>query len=307
MMGARVMPVALVSLLGCGADEVGGEAGTLDVVGSVEQSLAVCDGDDSNAVAAALAVAVANELGRWDALSDFQLVHGRLQLSPRGERRCESWRSGSSGGCENVRAVLDLQLDATAVVPGHDPASLRGKLSAWYQSQQALAASRLPKHGKAVEVPSRATGALSARGPSALATSQLSLSPIAAGAPHVLTFSNVTGDGPCGDYYWYDITQPDGQPLPEPANAHELLIFAGGRASPTGTEPNPFISQKGSARVAIDPAYGLNAMPETSPVACSPACIQFSLQSISGQCCTCNGAAQTYKRSAWSGTTYVCQ
>ena len=425
-MAARVVRAALVSLLGCGASEADGDDSALDAVSLAESSLAVCEGDDSSSVAAALAVAAANELGRWDALSDFQLVNGRLQLSPNGERRCEGWPHDSPGGCENIRAVLALQQDTTAMVPGHDPASLRGKLSAWYKSEQSvLSASRTQKdreprdavlpgmyalairhsgrymavaggqvqgsalvqqqnyeswddryhwyinhgsagaayevvnrrsgmcldletpsnpttglvqqrcsgaptqrftfratadgrylmltvYGKAVEIPSasRFAGARFAQGSSASSAAhrQLSLSPIVAGEPHVLTFSNVTGDGPCGDYYWYDITQPNGQPLREPAVAFEQLIFAGGKTSPTAADPNPFLAQQaGGHRVAIAPAYGLNAMPETSAEACSPACLEFSLQSISGQCCSCNGETRTYRRSAWSSTTYLCQ
>src|SRR6187431_2370095 len=79
-MAARVVRAALVSLLGCGASEADGDDSALDAVSLAESSLAVCEGDDSSSVAAALAVAAANELGRWDALSDFQLVNGRLQL-----------------------------------------------------------------------------------------------------------------------------------------------------------------------------------------------------------------------------------
>ena len=151
----KAAPALLALLVGCGAgydaeDErelAGEELADETLVGSTEQALTACGGDDSNSVAAALAVAAANELGRWVALSDFQVVSGRLQLSPTGEIRCEGWRNDSPGGCENIRAVLDLQLDASAVIPGHYPANLRAKLSTWYKSQQSvLAALRMMKN-----------------------------------------------------------------------------------------------------------------------------------------------------------------
>ena len=568
-----VSPLALALTMGCGADygpERGAGAEPEAALDSAEQTLAACDGDDSNSVAAALAVAAANELGRWDALSDFQLVNGRLQLSPTGEIRCEGWRNDSPGGCENIRAVLALQLDASAVLPNHDPAALRTKLSTWYRSQQsALAAARMQKtrlekgvfrirsaatarylavdgqgsvqqapaagseaaaaqwnltldgttyelenvatgqcldlaydypgsvrltqracgksstqdfrllstggesyaittkypghallasapanadsfanvtqstfnaaqinqrwvlepygsgphapiseiqpgvyalgirhsgrymgvdggqmrdgarieqrtyeawddrynwyinhgsagsayevvnrrsgkcldlevpaaaasglvqrrcsgaptqrftfrstgdghylmltaNGKAVEIPyaSQTSDARFAQGASATTAAhrQFVLTPVIAGEPHVLTFSEVTEDGPCGNYYWYDITQANGQPLQEPAESYEQLIFAGGKTTLTGIDPNPFISQRVSGnRVAIDPTYGLNAMPGTSSGTCSAACVKFSLQSVAGQCCSCNGVRRTYERSSWSSTTYVCQ
>src|SRR5688572_9071506 len=44
-----------------------------------------CASADLHAVATSLAVAVANELHRWDALSDFELRSGKLVLSATGE------------------------------------------------------------------------------------------------------------------------------------------------------------------------------------------------------------------------------
>ena len=53
----------------------GEELYSLDELGTTEQAVsAACGGDDSNALAAALAVAIGNELGRWDVNTDFQIV-----------------------------------------------------------------------------------------------------------------------------------------------------------------------------------------------------------------------------------------
>lgn len=83
---------------------------------------------DVNSFAASLAVAVANELHRWDALSDFELRSGKLALSATGELHCQA-------GCGNIRAILSLQDAAAAVVPEHDPAAFRDKLASWYTQQ----------------------------------------------------------------------------------------------------------------------------------------------------------------------------
>src|SRR5688572_11257574 len=105
-------------------------------LGTVQQAAAACAGDDVNydynAFAASLAVAVANELGRWDANADFEVRNGKLELSSTGTTRCNS----SPQGCSNVTAMLRLQDDASSVVPNHSPSIYRNKLVTWYQNQK---------------------------------------------------------------------------------------------------------------------------------------------------------------------------
>lgn len=79
--------------------------------------------------AASLAVAVANELHRWDALGDFELRSGKLALSATGELHCQA-------GCGNIRAILSLQDAAAGVVPEHDPLAFRSQLASWYSQQE---------------------------------------------------------------------------------------------------------------------------------------------------------------------------
>jgi hypothetical protein len=117
-----------------GASVPGDEASELEL-GQAEQAIAACAGDDPNydynALAAELAVAVANELGRWDATADFELRYGKLELSATGQMRC-------NGGCPNVTTLLRMQDDSTANVPGHSPSIYRQKLSSWYQKQKSV-------------------------------------------------------------------------------------------------------------------------------------------------------------------------
>ena len=534
-------------------------------IASVEQALTSCGGDDSDSIAAALAVATANELQRWDALSDFAIVGGQLALSPSGEIRCEGWRNEDPGGCENIRALLAMQGDASAIVPNHSPATLRSKLTSWYLRQQTflknLSASKarvdkgiyrvrsastsryltvdsadlvqqattsttattsqqwrlsvdgathtlknvasgkclaletdsvaqvrlvqrvcttsatqsfslgdtgsghviftkynkalrantptsasavagvtqdtfvtgqanerwvleaygsashvavndVPEgvyslairhsgqyfavdggmiedyavieqrtyedwddryhwylsrsssgyevinrrsgkcidlefpnstssglwqrvcngaasqrftfkptgdgymmmfsmHGRAFEIAgsSLTSDARFVQGSTAWAPNrQFRLTPIAAGEPHVLKYYRTTTGGPCGDYFWYDITRPNGQALKAPAESFMQLLFAGGKESLTAADTNPYISQQVSGnRVAIDPTYGLNEQASSSTGSCTAACTRISDVNVSGRCCSCGGVSRSYSRSSWSYNTYICR
>jgi hypothetical protein len=95
----------------------------------VDQEVTACDDNqyDHWRYLSALAVASANELGRWD-VSDFVKVGGKIQLSSSGSARCSS-------GCENVNGILQMQNDETRVVPRHDPGLLRQYMIAFYDRQ----------------------------------------------------------------------------------------------------------------------------------------------------------------------------
>lgn len=137
---------------------------------------------------------------------------------------------------------------------------------------------------------------------------QLRLTPVIAGEPHRLKFSHITTEAACGDYYWYDIAQPNGKPLKKPADSFVQLIFAGGKQTPTGADLNPFIAQQVSGnKVAIDPTYGLNDDAATAAGSCSASCVRVSSASLAGQCCSCNGVRKTFSRSTWNASTYLCQ
>jgi hypothetical protein len=137
----------------------------------------------------------------------------------------------------------------------------------------------------------------------------LKLTPIVAGEPHTLTFSHVTDDATCGEHnFWYDIAQPNGDPLRAPADSFVQLIFAGGKETLTGKDVNPFIAQQVSGDlVAIDPTYGLNENNNTAVGLCTAACVKVSKTDVTGQCCSCSGVNKAYKKATWNATTFVCQ
>lgn len=128
--------MASATMAGCGADDGGYEPQADDEaeldLGSTSQAVSACVGDDANydfnAFAGSLAVAIANELGRWDVNADFTVINGKLELSATGNLRCGT-------GCNNIKAILRLQDDVTSSVPNHSPSLFRQKLTGWYQSQ----------------------------------------------------------------------------------------------------------------------------------------------------------------------------
>jgi len=156
---------------------------------------------------------------------------------------------------------------------------------------------------------STASGAQLAQGGTTWTASNTMLfTPVTAGEPHRLKFNRKANGGPCGDYYWYDVSQPNSLPLDAPADTYVQLIFAGGKQTSTGADVNPFIAQQVNGnQVAIDPTYGLNDGSSTSSGACTAACLRVSTTNVAGQCCSCNGTTAKFAKSTWSAVTYVCQ
>src|SRR5688572_13353785 len=115
-------------LAACGADFDASAPDEQVDIGTANQAVAACEGDDAvydyNAFAASLAVAIANELGRWDVNADFEVRSGKLELSATGTMRCNA----SARGCSNITAMLRLQDNAAISVPHHSPSIYRAKL-----------------------------------------------------------------------------------------------------------------------------------------------------------------------------------
>ncbi len=145
------------------------------------------------------------------------------------------------------------------------------------------------------------------------------MTPMLAGEPHRLSFSHKTPDAACGDYYWYNITSPNGLPLANPAETFIQLIFAGGKKAMGGADENPFIAQVSTGtQVAIDPSGYM--LPGTGSVtgSCIASDVYVDLNKLAGGalgppaipalCCTkYTGASGIFGVSAWSSTTFVCK
>ena len=136
----------------------------------------------------------------------------------------------------------------------------------------------------------------------------MAFEPIIAIEPHRLVYSHTTGDGPCGNYDWYDISLPNGLSLDDPTSTWVQLIFAGGKQSASGLDVNPYIAQQVSGdRVAIDPTSGLNANASTTTGTCIGACVNISSSNVAGNCCSCQGRMAKLARSTWNASTFICQ
>lgn len=222
-------------------------------------------------VLAALAVATATELRRWQPTKDFTIAWtGHLVLTSTGKARC------ADGKCFNTQALLDLQKDAASkaeIRPGvrANPLFIRTALTLAYLRQTTC-------------------------------FSLLGLPMIGCGVPEHQFKLVSTDRGTCDTNYWFQVQNSAGAPLGLSAMQalEKGLVWV-------NAETNDYISfQVSGNMVGIDPTYGLNTTTATASGSCSAACTKISATDVTGQCCSCNGTKR-YARSSWSATTYLCQ
>jgi hypothetical protein len=163
---------------------------TSDEVGQMEQSL--CSNVDGVPSAlAALAVATATELKRWEPTTDFQMKDGFLALTRAGKRQC------SDGRCWNTQTLLDLQrAPAGAVQLGSvalDPNSYRAELEQNFRQQQRCESTR-------------GDGCSAER--------------------HELTLES-SASGACDTVFTFHAAAPNGSALKSPSKLATQLIYAG--------------------------------------------------------------------------------
>jgi hypothetical protein len=285
--------VGLSALAACGAgdieqpvsDDIEDEAALSEdaELGEADQSLVSCNNvDGTNSVMAALAVATATELRRWQPSRDFVVfgTSGRseaslgpqqaIKLTPTGKAQC------SDGRCFNVQALLDLQYDQAnnmVKLPGNvtlSPGALRSRLVAKLREQQTC--EQRPVNGSASNCPVE---------------------------EHKLTFQRAEKGG-CDTNFFFKATQPSGLALRFPAQLKNKLLWVDAQ--------NPYIGfQNVGDVVSIDPTFGLNEANSVSTGACYNACTRISSTNVGGACCACNGVSRTFARAPWSGTTFLCR
>ena len=307
-----------VALPGCGAsyeDETlpGDDSAEMDVpfedeaaasdeelaLGTLEQKLQNCaNPDGTNAVMAAFAVAVGQELKRWQATKDFVMfsTSGQSESSPgmqqaikltsgtgpdgkpRGKSRC------ADGRCAAVQAILDMQYDQArgkVYIQGEsstnkvllDPPALRSRMVAKVNYEQ-----------KTCDTNAR--------------DNDPSKCPV---ETHLLTPAGTVSLGGCGVHYKFAVTKDATGTLLYPAQLKNKLIFA--------DQANGWVDFRnmGGGFVAIDPTYGLNEGADTTTGSCAAACTKISTTSVAGQCCTCSGLKKAFVKSPWSAATFLCQ
>jgi hypothetical protein len=223
---------------------------------------------------AAIAVAAATELKRWQPTKDFAIgkqgSEDILVLTATGKARC------SDGKCANTQALLDFQkneANGNVLFPGNvslNSGALRSRLVAKFRDQAGCEAQ--PSNGGTTNCPAE---------------------------EHLLTFQR-SEKGGCDTNYFFVAKKPDGKPLQFPAQLKNKLQFA--------DKLNPYIGfQSVGEVVSIDPTYGLNEAGSTSSGNCMTACVRISLSNAAGQCCSCNGKTKTFSKAGWSSYTYLCR
>jgi cellulose binding protein with CBM10 domain len=224
---------------------------------------------------AALAVAAAMEIGRWQPSKDFTIGKQAnneeiLILTAGAKARC------SDGACGNTQALLDFQKNEASgkvVFPGNvllNSAALRSRLVAKYRDQ--VGCEMQPSNGGTTNCPVE---------------------------EHTLTFQR-SEKGGCDTNFFFVARKPDGSPLQFPGQLKNKLLWA--------DRTNPYIGfQSVGEVVSIDPTFGLNDRGSTTTGACTAACVKIGFANVAGACCSCNGSAKTFRRSVWSALTYICQ
>ncbi|HKO52583.1 MAG TPA: hypothetical protein VJV79_32975 [Polyangiaceae bacterium] len=241
-----VAAAALSSIAGC-STETATEL-------TAEQSAAICaNPEGTNAGIAALAVAISQELHRWQVTTDFYIYRGYnyqevLGLTQAGKNAC----GGSCPITSEILAMQDTRMDQKVVFNGV-------KMSSWNF------ASRLVTGFKNQGVCQRAGSC-----------------PF---VPHVFGYdAATTAPGACDTLFTFQVGKPPsmgGGALTEPqvAQLSNALVWM------SGNGPNPYIAYQSTAStVTIDPTGNLNPPGQTTG---SEICQKLSLTNINGTPCTC--------------------
>lgn len=191
MFKSRVGAVSIIIAIagfGAGCNQ---EALRSEEVGEIQEAMCA-GGNGVHAVMAALAVATAMELGRWQPASDFAVAGGELVLSDTGRSRCED------GACWNTQAILDLQRAGAAVEFEHERFHgdvFRRRLVRQYAEQMRCSARASGRSGCEAEL-------------------------------HALSFASSDADA-CTTVFTFDATTPEGAALDDPASLANELVFVG--------------------------------------------------------------------------------
>jgi hypothetical protein len=295
---ASITSLAFAAVTACSAGDINGNGEPVEAtdqgdsmsLGTAEQGVMSCaNPDGANSTMAALAVAVAQDLGRWQAAKDFvivsipggviqpeaiKLASGSDPSGPKGTSRC------ADGKCARVQSLLDFQYDqiknkvyiqgsgSTKVLV--DPIAVRSRMVAKLREQ--IAFDGRAKDGARDQAPKE---------------------------EHKLAFVSAAKGG-CDTMFTFQATKPDGTVLKFPNQLKYKLAFA--------DIHNPYIGFQnlGSGKVAIDPTWGLNEDGTNTGGTCAAACTKISLANVATQCCSCGGVNKTFVKAPWSATTYTC-
>lgn len=271
MLSTRRLATLIVSSLGIAALAVGCGGEMPDELLSLDQQAACSNTEGVHSAMAALAVATARELGRWQPMIDFEIKGNMLQLTSAGKKRC------ADKVCANTQGILDMQKPEASGVefPGGTklvPDALRSRLLSHYERQK-VCNQRVDNH-RGDNCPTE---------------------------KHNLKFTKAV-PGSCDVDFWFEATKEDSSSaLQYPAQLKNQLIWV-------GYPRNEYLAfdSKGDS-VKVDPTGGLCEGYASSSGSCMNACTKFSSRSVDGSCCYCNGRNGKYARSPFSAHFYLCR
>lgn len=267
-------------------------------LGMSEQALQNCSNPDgTNAVMAAFAVAVGQELRRWQANLDFVVYNtgagyenqpGQQQAikllsgtgpdgKPRGTSRCSDGRCARTHALllmqyENARNQVWIQGESSTNKVLVDPGALRSRMVSKLREQATCDANA--RDGSSSNCPKEV---------------------------HLLSAAGTASLGGCGPHYKFNVAKDPSGTLAYTGQLKWKLTFA--------DQANGWVDfrQLSSTQVAIDPTYGLNEDGTTSSGSCMAACSKISTTDISGQCCLCSGLQKKWVKSTFSSSVFACK
>jgi hypothetical protein len=260
------------------SEEIGQEEGDDDpdpAGGEIElgqSGEALCaNGDGVNSAMAALAVAAAKELGRWNPTVDFApgtAAPWYTTLTATGKARCPG------GNCWNTQAILDLQKSTPNSV----------KFGSTVLNANNLVSTLTARWNEQKNCELRG-----GTGDTNCTAEQ-----------HKLTFAS-SAPGACDTIFKFNATNTSGGALVNPNQLKNKLMFV-------GYPSNPYLAFSSTGTtVSIDPTLGLNEGATGSAGSCDALCTKVSSTSIAGACCSCGGKQLKFVKAGWSATTYLCQ
>lgn len=238
-------------------------------IGQFQEGLCA-NGDGVNSAMAALAVAAAKELGRWQPTTDFTQHSSpwSLILTSAGKARC------ADGKCWNTQAILDLQKAPPNSV----------KFGNVVFNANNFVSTLVARWNEQRNCESRGgTGAQNCTA-----------------EQHKLTFVS-SKPGACDTIFTFNAQSTTGGALKAPSQLKNKLMFV-------GYPSNPYLAFSSTGTtVSIDPTFGLNDGANTTTGSCSAVCTKISKTSVAGGCCSCAGKAGKYVKSLWNPSTFLCQ
>jgi hypothetical protein len=233
--------------------------------------------EGTNAMIAALAVAVGKELHRWKVGTDFTIVRGyanqeHLALTPTGLAQCQN-------GCANVKALLlyqDARYDQQIVFPGGQ------KLSSWSYAARLVA-------GYRAQLTCESRPSNRRDNPDNCPAED-----------HKLTLAG-TSPAACGTNYTFKARTPTGGMLVAPSLLRNRLLWTGGAS-------NPYVAfTSTNSTVSIDPTWGMVEDDNTSAPVCYIGCTMISsTTNYVGACCKVDNVQGRYIQGA-SSAVFKCQ